>query len=173
MHNLLLGVVQDHFRNVLSLTPRGASAVSPSRPAFHYEFTPVPADESRSRRSVHAPRGKDSMDDKDIEDVSKMHKRLVLPLTTTGRTGIASEEAFAELLAKCYRYRALEFVCNSLDISPQSQSNPRGKSRLCRAHWARALASWVSVKFGLETVGSVLFILDCGEAFSHATRACH
>lgn len=144
MHNLLLGVAQDHFRNVLSCTSTGASAVSTAQPAFSYAFEPVPAKEANSGHPIHTPGGKDYMDDKAIEDVSKIHKRLVLPLATTERTGSASLEAFSEHLSKKHKYKALEFVCKSLDISPEWPSNTEGNSRLRKIHWAKALASWVS-----------------------------
>lgn len=150
MHNLLLGVAQDHFRNVLSLSSNRSAAAPTVQPAFRYEFAAVAA------RGSGGPGGggEDLTNDKDAKDVSKIHQRLLLPLSVTERTVDESRQALAEQLANRHRYRALEFVCKSLGVSPVSPTNAGGSSRLCRIHWADALASWVSRLSGFEFLRS-------------------
>lgn len=126
MHNLLLGITENHFRNVLRLTKRPMSTAVSATPAFSYSFQPVPSD----------------MADKNRNAVLKIQRELTSPVHCTGIGDGEAREGFAQRLAR-HNLDELRFVSSSLGISPGDPS-PTSRGRLLKIDWARCLASWVS-----------------------------
>ena len=152
MHNLLLGIVQDHFRTLLPLaskTPKSRKLTIPRNSrAFIYDFLSVPSIELQGQHPIHTPGSREYMNGNEIKDVSQIHKELTSPIDFDSSVDpgirVKALEAFAERLARRYRAKAIQFVCKSLDIPPDMPYGESGNRPRQKIHWTRPLAIWVS-----------------------------
>ncbi|KAL5524994.1 hypothetical protein ACEPAF_8863 [Sanghuangporus sanghuang] len=130
MHNLLLGITENHFKNVLRLTvKRERTSVANSSPAFLHDFTPI-----------SGPHG---LSDDEIKDIAKIHKMLTTYVDASNRNDPKAREAFTRRLCN-HRKNSLRFVLDDLQLQPEI---PEGQSRVVKEHFAKSLTNWASLLF--------------------------
>ena len=133
MHCVLEGIVHYHCRHVLELDAKQAQAIPQMTPAFSYPWTKYSPDILPCYRVKH---------DKEIDQVSKIHDILALPLNS-GPNSITEKELRIKLMSK--NLSPLRFVCYSLDvrmevIGDQNHAVPAKT----KGHFADLLVDWVS-----------------------------
>ncbi|KAL5512268.1 hypothetical protein ACEPAG_9351 [Sanghuangporus baumii] len=125
MHNLLLGITENHFKNVLRLTvKRERTSVANSSPAFLHDFTPIS--------------GLHGLSDDEIKDIAKIHKMLTTYVDASNRNDLKAREAFTKRLCN-HRKNSLRFVLDDLQLQPEI---PEGQSRVVKEHFAKSLTNW-------------------------------
>lgn len=137
MHCLLEGLAQAEYRDYLGLTTKAAAKArseAESRPAFTYDF--------------QAPDHAEALTDKERKQVKSIHALLlsaVDDLTTEDDVAQISNH-ISSLEQKLYtkNMASLRFVATTLGLSPD-----RGRGKVLKIHWAKALTEWVRSFFNL------------------------
>lgn len=144
MHCVLEGIVHYHCRHVLELDAKKAQASPKMTAAFSYPWTKYRSDVPECYRVKH---------DTEIDQVSKIHDILALPLNS-GANSITENELRGKLLSK--NLSPLRFVCYSLDIRMEviCDQNHAVPAKT-KSHFADLLVDWVS-RCGLLGVSSVM-----------------
>lgn len=145
MHCLLLGLVHNHFVDILPLYLKAASQAPAEPPPYVYDFQQVPTIEEDPGNPIYASEGEHVMSDSDINQVSEIHKMLLKAVD------YQPAEMYSKLRSPLEKKSrpALAFVWRSLGL-PQSsladQNDLRGaapRTETLKRQYAGALTRWV------------------------------
>lgn len=139
MHNLLEGLIQNHFRFILKLTSNDVSTPE-VLPAFAFEFkepeTYVPVDDEDVRMA--------DLNDLDVNEIGQVRQIQGL-LTASFANG--GWENLGRRLSKCY-FKSLKFVCDDLQLKPAPLKTNGGKDRRpTRLQYVELLLRWVRYSY--------------------------